>query len=132
MENILLDNEGHIKITDFGMSKLGGTATTFCGTPSYIAPEIILGKTYRASADWWSCGLFIFQMLSGYSPFAGEHQAILFRNILQMEVEFPYWFAEEEKELLENMLRKDPNERFGKFMLSEDLREKFSYFKPLN
>jgi serine/threonine protein kinase len=68
LEKLLLDNEGHIKITDFGMSKLGGTATTFCGTPSYIAPEIIMGKTYGASADWWSFGLVIFQMLAGYSP----------------------------------------------------------------
>ena len=132
LENILLDMEGHIKITGFGMSKLDERATTFCGTPSYIAPEIILGKTYTASVDWWACGVTVFQMLSGYSPFQGEHQAILFRNILQKEVEYPYWFAEDEKVLLENMLRKDPTQRFGKFMLLEELNEKFSYFKPLN
>ena len=132
LENILLDQEGHIKITDFGMSKLGETAATFCGTPSHIAPEIILGKTYTAAADWWCCGICIFQMLSGYSPFHGEHQAILFRNILQGEVEFPYWFTEEETVLLESMLTKDPDTRFGKFLLLEELSEKFSYFKSLN
>lgn len=72
-ENILLDNEGHIKLTDFGLSKIvddpNGMTYTFCGTPEYVAPEIIRGEGYTKLCDYWAYGIVIYEMLSGINPF---------------------------------------------------------------
>lgn len=71
---MLLDHEGHIKLTDYGMCKEGikrenDFASTFCGTPNYIAPEILRGDDYRFSVDWWALGVLLYEMLAGHSPF---------------------------------------------------------------
>uniref|UniRef100_A0A8C2E880 protein kinase C n=1 Tax=Cyprinus carpio TaxID=7962 RepID=A0A8C2E880_CYPCA len=85
LDNVMLDIYGHIKIADFGMCKenmLGeNRATTFCGTPDYIAPEILLGQKYSFSVDWWSFGVLLYEMLIGQSPFQGDDEDELFESI---------------------------------------------------
>lgn len=114
-ENILLDEDGHIKITDFGLSKEmeGSNTSTFCGTPDYIAPEIISRKPYGPAVDWWSLGILSYEMLFGYTPFANENRSVLMMMICTCRVSFPRGTSEDTISLLSGLLNKDPNERFS-------------------
>lgn len=85
-ENILLDADGHIKITDFGLSKTAKLSYSFCGTPEYLAPEILLGQGYGKAVDWWSLGCLIFEMLAGYPPFQHKNRKQLYQAILTVSL----------------------------------------------
>uniref|UniRef100_A0A671N1X7 Protein kinase C n=1 Tax=Sinocyclocheilus anshuiensis TaxID=1608454 RepID=A0A671N1X7_9TELE len=97
LDNILLDIDGHIKIADFGMCKenISGEARTctFCGTPDYIAPEILLGQKYGTSVDWWSFGVLLYEMLIGQSPFHGHDEEELFQSIRTDDPCYPQCFT---------------------------------------
>lgn len=93
-ENILVDEEGHLKITDFGFAKNifeseGQTTGTFCGTIEYLAPEVLRQKPYTKSVDWWAFGIIVYEMLCGTSPFKGENQQKIMESILFDEIEYP-------------------------------------------
>jgi len=91
-ENILVDEDGYVKLTDFGMAKHlkpEEKARTFCGTPEYLAPEIILGEKYNKSCDWWCFGILIYEMLCGIPPFYNENQDRMYELIKFAEIKFP-------------------------------------------
>ncbi|EDV21777.1 uncharacterized protein TRIADDRAFT_30067 [Trichoplax adhaerens] len=117
LDNVLLDSEGHIKITDFGMCKenmFGSCLTkTFCGTPDYIAPEILLEIDYGFSVDWWSLGVLMYEMLAGEPPFEGDSEEELFESILHNDIHYPVWLSREALRILKGLLIKNPGKRLG-------------------
>ncbi|CAD8064466.1 unnamed protein product [Paramecium sonneborni] len=116
-ENILLDIEGHLKITDFGLSKInvkGDEKTnTFCGTPEYLAPEILLGGGHNKSVDWWSLGALLYEMLAGAPPFYSKDKTQMFKNRLEKPIEMKEWFSNAARSVLNGLLQNDPTKRLG-------------------
>lgn len=126
LDNVLLDHDGHIKLTDYGMCKegirLGDTTSTFCGTPNYIAPEILRGNDYDFSVDWWALGVLLYEMLAGRSPFdvvdAIENpdqftEDFLFQVILDKTIRIPRSISVKAQSVLKGFLNKNPLERLG-------------------
>ncbi|KAI8376632.1 camp-dependent protein kinase 5 [Choanephora cucurbitarum] len=113
-ENLLLDMNGHIKITDFGFAKHVPDITwTLCGTPDYLAPEIIQSKGYSKAVDWWSLGVLVFEMLAGYPPFYDDDHLKLYEKILHGKIRWPAYFDPQAKDLLKRLLTSDLSRRFG-------------------
>ncbi|XP_001947622.2 protein kinase C [Acyrthosiphon pisum] len=117
LDNILLDNEGHCKLADFGMCKEGisdgVTTTTFCGTPDYIAPEILQELNYGASVDWWALGVLMYEMMAGQPPFEADNEDDLFESILHDDVLYPVWLSKEAVSILKGFMTKNRNKRLG-------------------
>ncbi|KAJ8673470.1 hypothetical protein QAD02_004732 [Eretmocerus hayati] len=117
LDNILLDQEGHCKLADFGMCKEGildGKMTvTFCGTPDYIAPEILQELEYGASVDWWALGVLMYEMMVGQPPFEAENEDDLFESILRDDVLYPVWLSDEAVSILKGFMTKNPQRRLG-------------------
>jgi len=115
-ENILLDAEGHICITDFGLSKKieseEGTHT-FCGTPEYLAPEVLKGQGHGCAVDWWSLGTLLFEMFTGLPPFYAQNVNVMYTKILSGELRFPSYISDQAKSLLEGLLTREPEKRLG-------------------
>uniref|UniRef100_A0A096LSS0 Protein kinase C n=1 Tax=Poecilia formosa TaxID=48698 RepID=A0A096LSS0_POEFO len=117
LDNVLLDKDGHCKLADFGMCKEGifeGVATgTFCGTPDYIAPEILQEMMYGPSVDWWALGVLLYEMLSGHAPFEAENEDDLFESILNEDIVYASWLSKEAVNILKAFLTKNPARRLG-------------------
>ncbi|KAI7691671.1 RAC serine/threonine-protein kinase [Sarcoptes scabiei] len=117
LENLLLDDEGNIKIADFGLCKeditYGRTTKTFCGTPEYLAPEILEDTDYGRAVDWWGLGVAMYEMMVGHLPFYNWDHDVLFELIMVEEVKFPRTLSPEAKSLLSGLLIKDPANRLG-------------------
>jgi serine/threonine protein kinase len=116
LDNVLLDSQGHCKISDFGMCKKvppDGKAQTFCGTPDYIAPEILQGHLYNHSVDFWSFGVLLYEMLTGYSPFHGEDEEELFHAIQHNDVPYPNNISEQSIACVKALLEREPAKRLG-------------------
>ncbi|KRZ03103.1 cAMP-dependent protein kinase catalytic subunit, partial [Trichinella zimbabwensis] len=118
-ENVLIDRHGHIKLTDFGFAKLltdrqGQISTwTMCGTPEYLAPEVVTGKGYNQAVDWWSLGILIYEMLSGKTPFEAPTALELYQNIVYGDFKFTRQFERAARDIIRKFLRVEKSKRLG-------------------
>ncbi|XP_075222749.1 protein kinase C [Lycorma delicatula] len=138
LDNILLDNEGHCKLADFGMCKEGildgATTTTFCGTPDYIAPEILQELDYGPSVDWWALGVLMYEMMAGQPPFEADNEDDLFESILHDDVLYPVWLTKEAVSILKGFMTKNPCKRLGCVTAQggEDAIRAHSFFRDMD
>ncbi|KAJ8418485.1 hypothetical protein AAFF_G00141940 [Aldrovandia affinis] len=138
LDNILLDAEGHCKLADFGMCKEGilngVTTTTFCGTPDYIAPEILQELEYGPSVDWWALGVLMYEMMAGQPPFEADNEDDLFESILHDDVLYPVWLSKEAVGILKAFMTKSPNKRLGCVVVQggEEAIKAHPFFKEID
>ncbi|XP_014510427.1 CBL-interacting serine/threonine-protein kinase 21 [Vigna radiata var. radiata] len=123
-ENLLLDSMGNLKVSDFGLSalqKCNDVLTTRCGSPCYVAPELLLSKGYNgAAADVWSCGVILFELLAGYLPFTDQNLMNLYGKIWKSEYKCPTWFTRSQKKLIAKILEPRPAKRITISDIIED------------
>ncbi|CEO94837.1 unnamed protein product (mitochondrion) [Plasmodiophora brassicae] len=132
-ENILIDKEGHVKITDFGFAKFVEDRTwTLCGTPEYLAPEIIQSKGHGKAVDWWALGVLIFEMCAGYPPFYDENPFGIYQKILDGTIDFPKHFDPNAKDLVRRLLTADRTKRYGCLKNGVDDIKEHRWFKGID
>uniref|UniRef100_A0A7N6FFK2 protein kinase C n=1 Tax=Anabas testudineus TaxID=64144 RepID=A0A7N6FFK2_ANATE len=117
LDNLLMDADGFVRIADFGLCKEGmghgDRTSTFCGTPEFLAPEVLTDSNYTRSVDWWGLGVLIFEMLVGESPFPGDDEEEVFDSIVNDEVCYPRFLSPESLSLIQQLLQKNPETRLG-------------------
>ncbi|KAK4353790.1 hypothetical protein RND71_025984 [Anisodus tanguticus] len=138
LENVLIDSRGNIKITDFGLSALpqhfrdDGLLHTTCGSPNYVAPEILSNRGYDgATSDTWSCGVILYVILTGYLPFDDRNLAVLYQKILKGDVHIPKWLSPGAKNIIKRILDPNPHTRITMAQIKEDEWFKQDY-TPVN
>ena len=135
-ENIMVDASGHIKLTDFGLSKMvkkhKDKAFTICGTPQYLAPEILLDEGYDGSVDWWSLGCVMYEMLVGKAPFRIPKGSYLSVDLYKKKITLPDYVTPEAKDLIAQLLVTNPKKRLG--YGSDDAKKikEHPYFEGIN
>ena len=113
-ENILIHKSGYLKLTDFGFAKIIEDRTyTLCGTPEYLAPEIILNKGHGKPVDWWTCGILLYEMIAGIDPFSDDDPMMVYQKILKGKIKFPSGFDSNAKSLIKHLLESDLTKRYG-------------------
>ncbi|CAI5662393.1 unnamed protein product [Oreochromis niloticus] len=134
-ENILLDSEGHVMLTDFGLCKegvaTGGIMHTFCGTPEYLAPEVLHGYPYSPAVDWWGLGTVAFEMICGLPPFYSRSKVQMFQNILYGPLQLRSGISKAAYSLLEGLLERDVSRRLGASCDIAELQE-HPFFASIN
>jgi len=135
-ENILLDGKGHLRLADFGLSKenvtgagADGGTTTFCGTPEYLAPEILENKGHGKAVDWWSMGTLLYELMCGLPPFYDPNTQKMYQKIQAAPLRFPPKMSEEAKQVLGALLDRSVKTRLGSNNDVEDVKQAafFSY-----
>jgi serine/threonine protein kinase len=116
-ENVLIDSDGYVRLTDFGLSKKGiqgnKGANSVCGTPEYLAPEILFRWGHGKAVDWWTLGAILFEMLTGLPPFYTPNREELFEKIKYYTLKYPAYLSPNARSLLEGLFKKEPNKRLG-------------------
>ncbi|TWW60836.1 Serine/threonine-protein kinase N2 [Takifugu flavidus] len=117
LDNLLMDADGFVKITDFGLCKEGmghgDRTSTFCGTPEFLAPEVLTDDDYTRAVDWWGMGVLIYEMLVGESPFPGEDEEEVFDSIVNDDVQYPECIPPGAVPIIQKLLKKNPLKRLG-------------------
>lgn len=136
LDNILLSLDGHIKIGDYGLCKenmpYGATTHTICGTPEFMAPEILEEQPYDRAVDWWAYGVLMYEMLLGRAPFSGEEEDDIYDSILEDEPLYPQGFGRHEQALLQSLLVKVPTNRLGSGPTDAEEIKAHAYFRNVN
>lgn len=132
-ENILLMSDGYLKLTDFGFAKVIEHRTyTLCGTPEYIAPEVLLNKGHGKPVDWWTLGILIYEMIVGYPPFVDEDPMGIYQKILSGKIVFPKLFDKNAKGLVKKLLTADLGKRYGNLKNGVGDIKSHKWFKDVN
>ncbi|EER07966.1 cGMP-dependent protein kinase, putative [Perkinsus marinus ATCC 50983] len=134
-ENLLLDFDGCVKLVDFGCCKQASRSYTLMGTPEYIAPEVILGRSYTDCIDWWSTGVCMYEFICGPLPFGGDtdDQLELFRQIIEAPLRFPSWLRDQNaKSIITGLMQKNPEERLGGGVSGAKEIKRHPYFKKFD
>nr|XP_033817709.1 serine/threonine-protein kinase N3 isoform X3 [Geotrypetes seraphini] len=117
LDNLLLDTEGFVKMADFGLCKegmgFGDRTNTFCGTPEFLAPEVLTDTSYTRSVDWWELGVLLYEMLVGECPFPGDDEEEVFDSIVNDEVHYPHFLSSQAMSIIHKLLEKTPERRLG-------------------
>jgi serine/threonine protein kinase len=113
-ENLLIDPDGYLKLTDFGFAKIvEGRTYTLCGTPEYLCPEILTNKGHGKGVDWWTLGILIYEMIAGIDPFNDDDPMAIYQNILRGVIKFPRKFDRDARSLVKHLLQADLSKRYG-------------------
>ena len=132
-ENILINKNGYIKIFDFELAKVIEDRTyTMCGTPGYLAPEIILNKGYGLSVDWWAFGILLYEMICGVEPFYDEEPMKIYENILNGKILFSSDFDSQSKSLIKHLLEPELSKRYGNLKNGVNDIKNHAFFKNMN
>ncbi|KIJ59483.1 hypothetical protein HYDPIDRAFT_183991 [Hydnomerulius pinastri MD-312] len=136
LDNILLTLDGHVKVADYGLCKedmwYGSTTSTFCGTPEFMAPEILLEQRYGRAVDWWAFGVLTYEMLLGQSPFRGDDEDEIFDAILEDEPLYPITMPRDAVSILQKLLTRDPTRRLGSSKADAEEIKRHPFFKDVN
>lgn len=136
LDNLLLDSEGYLKIADFGLCKegmgFGDRTSTFCGTPEFLAPEVLTETSYTRAVDWWGLGVLIYEMLVGESPFPGDDEEEVFDSIVNEEVRYPRFLSTEAIAIMRRLLRRNPDRRLGSSERDAEDVKKQAFFRNVN
>jgi len=131
-ENILINKNGYIKIADFQFAKVVTDRTyTMCGTPGYLAPEIILNRGHGLSVDWWTLGVLLYEMICGVDPFADDDPMKVYENILEGNIKFSSHFDDKSKSLIKHLLEPDLSRRYGNLKNGVNDIKNHLFFKSL-
>ena len=130
---MLLDSTGYLKITDFGFAKRVAFKTyTLCGTPEYIAPEVLLNKGHGKGVDWWTLGILVYEMLAGQPPFVDDDPMGIYQQILAGKLNFPRYIDRNVKALIKKLLLADLTKRYGCLKAGADDIKKHKWFSDMN
>ena len=131
-ENLVLNTNGYLKLIDFGFAKkIEGKTYTMCGTPNYMAPEIINNKGHSFPVDWWTLGILLYELTVGIDPFYDEDTFIVYQKIIKGKMKFPKNYEKEAKSLIKHLLVADVNKRYGSLNNGKEIFE-HRWIKPID